>query len=122
VTAALLLCISPLDPLSLTLSLSPSADTIGDAFVVVGGLPGYKSQENHAMACLQFAFHMQNDMKIIRAACEVDIELRIGIHTGSVIGSVISLNKPRYLVWGSDTLVANAMESTGVPGAIQVSQ
>ena len=74
------------------------------------------------MACLQFAFHMQNDMKIIRAGCEVDIELRIGIHTGSVIGSVISLNKPRYLVWGSDTQVANAMESLGVPGSIHVSK
>jgi len=96
-------------------------DTIGDAFIVVGGLPGYNSQHNHALSCLQFALHMQNDMKIIRSACDVDVELRIGIHTGSVIGSVISLNKPRYLLWGSATQVAGAMESCGTPGTIHLS-
>ena len=41
-------------------------DTIGDAFVVVGGLPGYKSVHNHALACVQFALHMLTDIEQIR--------------------------------------------------------
>ena len=41
-------------------------DIIGDAFVVVGGLPGYKSVNNHALACVQFALHMARDMAQIR--------------------------------------------------------
>ena len=89
---------------------------------MVGGLPGYSSQHNHALSCLQFALHMQNDMKVIRNACGVDVELRIGIHTGSVIGSVVSLNKPKYLLWGSATQVAGAMEAYGTPGSIQISR
>jgi len=42
------------------------ADTIGDAFVVVGGLNGYAKSANHALACVQFALHMQYDMAKIR--------------------------------------------------------
>ena len=47
-------------------NLSTLIDTIGDAFVVVGGLPGYKSVNNHALACVQFALHMSRDMAQIR--------------------------------------------------------
>ena len=98
------------------------ADTIGDAFIVVGGIPGYSSAYNHAMACVQFALHMLNDIKMIRESCNVDIEMRIGIHSGSVLGSVISLNKPRYLIWGAATETANAMESTAVAGTVHISR
>jgi len=47
-------------------------DTIGDAFVVAGGLPGYKSVNNHALACVQFALHMQDDMRQIREVGALD--------------------------------------------------
>jgi class 3 adenylate cyclase len=96
-------------------------DTIGDAFVVVGGLDGYEKSRNHPLACIQLALHMQNDMANIRTNLGVDVHLRIGIHTGTVMGSVVSLNKPRYLVWGPSTLTANAMESEGIPGGVMIS-
>lgn len=98
------------------------SDTIGDAFIVVGGLPGYSSCHNHAMACVQFALHMLNDIRIIRETCNVDLQMRIGIHSGSVLGSVISLNKPRYLIWGATTETANMMESSGDAGAVHISR
>ncbi len=85
-------------------------------------MPGYSSVHNHAMACVQFALHMLNDIKIIRDSCDVDLDMRIGIHSGSVLGSVISLNKPRYLIWGATTETANAMESLGVPGTVHISR
>ena len=49
------------------------------------------------------------------------LKLRIGIHTGDVVGSVISLNKPRYLIWGASTIIANHMESSGEVGHVNVS-
>ena len=52
----------------------------------------------------------------------MDIEIRIGIHSGGCIGSVISVNKPRYLIWGPNSNIANYLESTGVPGFIHISE
>ncbi len=51
----------------------------------------------------------------------VDLQLRIGIHTGNVIGSVVSLVKPRYLVFGPTSNSANYMESSGIPGTVNIS-
>ncbi len=44
-------------------------DTIGDAFVVVGGLPGYDSYDDHALKCVQFGLHMLRDLDIIKEVC-----------------------------------------------------
>ena len=41
-------------------------DTIGDAFVVIGGMHGYKDYENHAINTILFAFHMFEDIRNIR--------------------------------------------------------
>lgn len=97
-------------------------DTIGDAFVVVGGMSGYHDRKNHAVNCILFSFHMLECVKKIREKYSVDIQIRIGIHTGACMGSVISVHKPRYLVWGPTSNTANYMESSGIPGAIHISQ
>lgn len=48
--------------------------------------------------------------------------MRIGIHTGKVVGGVVGIKRPRYLIWGNQTVVANKMESRGIPGKIQISE
>ncbi|KAG5185976.1 adenylate and guanylate cyclase catalytic domain-containing protein [Tribonema minus] len=117
-------------------------DTIGDAFVVVAGLDGYKSQEDHAMAMVMFAFRMLFELERIKASDGLQFEMRIGIHTGisdfhncgstlskctsvigtgPAIGSVIGMKKPRYLMWGKTPLVANELEASGTPGKVLVS-
>jgi class 3 adenylate cyclase len=76
---------------------------------------------SHAGAVALFAMDMQREMARIRSETGIDVELRIGIHTGRVVGGIIGKSRPRYFVWGSDAVLANLLESTGIGGQIQVS-
>jgi class 3 adenylate cyclase len=77
---------------------------------------------SHAGAVALFAMDMLAEIARLRAAYGVAVELRIGLHSGRVVGGVLGKSRPRYFVWGEDTVVANLMESSGVPGQIQVSE
>lgn len=48
--------------------------------------------------------------------------MRIGIHTGSVVGGILGSSRPRYFIWGEDTVIGNAMESNSVPGQVTMSK
>jgi PAS domain S-box-containing protein len=92
--------------------------TIGDAYFCVGGLvPG---DTDHAANCVRFA------MAAIRAVTnEVGggkINIRVGIHTGPIIAGVIGKSKFAFDCWGDTVNLASRMESTGLPGRIQVSR
>jgi adenylate cyclase len=94
--------------------------TIGDAYMVVGGLP--VEQPDHAAAIAEMALDMQEaiariDIKHREAFC-----MRIGIHTGPVVAGVIGTNKFIYDLWGDAVNLASRMESHGIPGCIQVSE
>jgi adenylate cyclase len=94
--------------------------TIGDAYMVVGGLP--VERPDHAEAIAEMALDMQE------AIAEIDIKhrevfcMRIGIHSGPVIAGVIGTNKFIYDLWGDSVNIASRMESHGIPGCIQVSE
>lgn len=97
-------------------------ETIGDAFVVVGGLKGFKSRENHALAIIKFAFCILYELEMITKQLNLDFVMRIGVHTGPAVGGVVGIKKPRYLCWGKSSLIANLLESCGTPGRILVSR
>ncbi|RLN88762.1 hypothetical protein BBJ28_00009384 [Nothophytophthora sp. Chile5] len=97
-------------------------DTVGDAFIVIGGLPTHKSSKNHAAAITAFAVEMLREIDAFCSKTNVTLQMRIGIHTGKVVGGVVGIKKPRYLIWGHHTVVANLMESRGIPGRIQLSE
>ncbi len=92
--------------------------TIGDAYMVVGGLRG---GADHALALMELALDMLARIRELSAARGEDFSVRIGIHSGPVVGGVIGKKKFIYDVWGDTVNVASRMESTGVPGAVQVS-
>ncbi|RHZ23030.1 hypothetical protein DYB26_000920 [Aphanomyces astaci] len=92
-----------------------------DDVAITLGLPNYKSEKNHAVAITAFAVEMLREMDEFRRSENVHLQMRIGIHTGKVVGGVVGIKKPRYLIWGSQTVVANSMESKSIPGRIQIS-
>lgn len=93
--------------------------TIGDAYMVAGGIPIPKS--NHATAIAEMALEMQQIIQTFRYNDSQLLNLRIGINTGPVVAGVIGLKKFSYDLWGDAVNIASRMESQGLPGQIQVS-
>ena len=97
--------------------------TIGDAYMVVGGLPEPLSDHTERVA------HMALDMLGVLEQLEPldargfeGLSIRIGIHTGPVVAGVIGKRKFAYDLWGDSVNTASRMESHGQPGRIHVSE
>ncbi|TAE07129.1 MAG: DUF3365 domain-containing protein [Oscillatoriales cyanobacterium] len=94
--------------------------TIGDAYMVVGGLPNPST--NHAEKIAEMALDMQQELVKFNAKYQAAINLRIGINTGPAIAGVIGTKKFIYDLWGDAVNTAARMESHGLPGTIQVTK
>ncbi len=94
--------------------------TIGDAYMVVGGLPEPRS--DHAEAAAEMALAMIGEMESIGKEARMNLQMRIGMNTGPVVAGVIGTKKFIYDLWGDTVNTASRMESHGVPGSIQVTQ
>ncbi|MEG3846362.1 adenylate/guanylate cyclase domain-containing protein [Microcoleus sp. herbarium19] len=92
--------------------------TIGDAYMVVGGLPTPRS--DHAEAIAQMALGMQEKIAKLSAETGEKLAIRIGINSGPVVAGVIGVSKFTYDLWGDTVNVAARMEATGFAGRIQV--
>jgi class 3 adenylate cyclase len=93
--------------------------TIGDAYMVVGGLPTV--DDTHAIRVTKMALGMYEDLAEFNAQHGVRFDMRIGINSGPVVAGVIGHSKFSYDLWGNAVNTASRMESTSVPGKIQVS-
>jgi class 3 adenylate cyclase len=94
--------------------------TIGDAYMVVGGVP--LARRDHAQAVCEMALRMRDSLAELEPAIGSKLDVRIGIHTGAVVAGVIGKKKFIYDVWGDTVNTASRMESHGIPGQIQVSE
>lgn len=94
--------------------------TIGDAYMVVGGLP--TPRDDHAEAVASMALSMQEAISQFNRNNEQPFEMRIGIATGPVVAGVIGTKKFAYDLWGDTVNTASRMESHGLPGVIQVTE
>ncbi len=92
--------------------------TIGDAYMVVGGLP--TTRPDHAEAIAEMALDMQREIIRFKGFNGEPFSLRIGINTGPVVAGVIGTKKFTYDLWGDTVNVASRMESQGLAGCIQV--
>lgn len=93
--------------------------TIGDAYMIVGGMPIWRPDHLGRMADL--AIDIAQAVNHNDAAARLGVKFRIGIHTGSVVAGVVGKRRSIYDVWGDTVNLASRMESTGVAGRIQVS-
>lgn len=94
--------------------------TIGDAYMVVGGLP--HPCEHHAVSVANMAIDMQSAINQFNQDTGQAFSIRIGINTGAVVAGVIGLRKFIYDLWGDTVNIASRMESHGVAGGIQVTE
>jgi len=90
--------------------------TIGDAYMVAGGLPEPHADHLAAMASLSLQMHRTV------ASAFPGLSLRVGLHVGSVIAGVIGRHKFIYDVWGETVNTASRLESHGAPDRVHVSQ
>jgi adenylate cyclase len=94
--------------------------TIGDSYMVVGGLP--IPSKDHAELIAEMALSMQSSIQNFKRGDGSPFSLRIGIHTGQAIAGVIGTKKFIYDLWGDTVNVASRMESQGIAGCIQVTE
>jgi class 3 adenylate cyclase len=92
--------------------------TIGDAYMVVAGVPTPRPDHGEAMA--QMALAMQRSLHQFNQDQGQTFQLRIGINTGPVVAGVIGTQKFAYDLWGDAVNLASRMESHSLPGKIQV--
>ena len=94
--------------------------TIGDAYMVAGGIPA--PRPDHAEAVAEMALDMMQEMLVRDPAVSSQLQVRIGIATGPVVAGVIGTRKFIYDLWGDTVNMASRMESHGLPGMIQVTE
>ena len=93
--------------------------TIGDAYMVAGGVPDRRL--GHVEAIADLALEMIAETSLMLGPDGEPLQIRIGIHTGPLIAGVIGESRFGYDIWGNTVNTASRMESHGVPGRIQVS-
>lgn len=94
--------------------------TIGDAYMVAGGLTDRSI--DHPSAAAQMALGMIDVLHSTSELLGLPLQLRIGIHTGPVVAGIIGTHRFIYDVWGDTVNTASRMESHGVPGEINVTE
>jgi class 3 adenylate cyclase len=92
--------------------------TIGDAYMVAGGLPVRRA--DHAEAIAEMALDIQKEINRFNAEYSTQVQIRIGINTGPVVAGIIGRKKFIYDLWGETVNTASRMESHCVAGGIQV--
>jgi guanylate cyclase len=92
--------------------------TVGDEYMAVAGAP--EPRADHATAAIGLARGMLGALDEARRRVDAPLQLRIGLASGPVVGGVIGQQRILFDLWGDTVNTASRMQSSGVPGRIQV--
>jgi class 3 adenylate cyclase len=94
--------------------------TIGDAYMIVAGVPDPRA--DHAEALANMALDMHDEVDRFNAAHGTALAIRVGINSGPVVAGVIGTKKFIYDLWGDAVNIASRMESSGLAGRVQITE
>lgn len=98
--------------------------TIGDAYMAAGGIP--TTNKTHAIDVVNAALDIKQFMHEHKSKKQSEgklfFEIRIGIHTGSVVAGIVGVKKFAYDIWGDTVNTASRMESSGEIGKVNISK
>jgi class 3 adenylate cyclase len=97
--------------------------TIGDSYMAAGGLPvpNHTHAKDVVKAAVEIEAFMSDHNRKRSQAGRENIQIRIGIHTGSVVAGIVGTKKFAYDIWGDTVNTASRMESSGEPGKVNIS-
>lgn len=94
--------------------------TIGDGYMAACGAPLVESMRT--IAPVQFGLELVGTTERVSKRHQVPISIRVGVHCGSLIAGVIGKSRFAYDMWGETVNMASRMESSSIPGRVQVSE